>query len=382
MNILVFSWRDPKHPLAGGAEQVMHEHMKGWVKAGHKVTLFSSKMKNLSSEEGIDNIHIVRQGNQYLGVQLAGFFYYLKNRKKFDLVVDQFHGLPFFTPFYVRKQKLAIIQEVARQVWFLNPLPWPLNWLIGVMGYLGEPFIFLFYKQSLLPWSKNVPFITGSLSAKNDVNKMGIPMQNISVIPHGVILPKSKVVSKKSKVKTIIYLGVLSKDKGIEDALKCFSILNKKGIFNFWIIGKPETTNYGFYLQRLVKKLKIKNKIKFLGYVSQEKKFELLSKAHVLINPSIHEGWGLVNIEANAFGVPVVAYHVSGSVDSVKNGISGLLVRQKDITAMVKAVLQLISDEVFYKKFQNGAYKWSKIFSWNHSRALSLKVIERISNGS
>jgi len=42
MNILVFSWRDPKHPLAGGAEQVMHEHMKGWVGAGHKVTLFTS----------------------------------------------------------------------------------------------------------------------------------------------------------------------------------------------------------------------------------------------------------------------------------------------------------------------------------------------------
>jgi len=34
MNILVFSWRDPKHPTAGGAEQVMHEHMKGWIAAG------------------------------------------------------------------------------------------------------------------------------------------------------------------------------------------------------------------------------------------------------------------------------------------------------------------------------------------------------------
>ena len=56
MNILVFSWRDPKHPLAGGAEQSMHEHMKGWMQAGHKVTLFSSKNNNSSKEEILDAI--------------------------------------------------------------------------------------------------------------------------------------------------------------------------------------------------------------------------------------------------------------------------------------------------------------------------------------
>ena len=134
MRILVFSWRDPKHPLAGGAEQVMHEHMKGWVKAGHEVTLFSSRFKNLPEEETIDGINIIRQGYQYIGVQITGFIYFLKNRSKFDLVIDQFHGLPFFTPLYIRIPKLAVIQETAGKVWFLNHLPWPLNWLVGING--------------------------------------------------------------------------------------------------------------------------------------------------------------------------------------------------------------------------------------------------------
>ena len=101
MNILVFSWRDPKHPLAGGAEQSMHEHMKGWVQAGHKVTLFSSRVSRLPNTENIDGIEIIRQGNQYIGVQILGFLYYVKNKDSFDFVVDQFHGIPFFTPFYV-----------------------------------------------------------------------------------------------------------------------------------------------------------------------------------------------------------------------------------------------------------------------------------------
>jgi len=112
MRILVFSWRDPKHPLAGGAEQVMHEHMKGWIKAGHKVTLFSSKMGGLPEEEEMDGVHIVRHGYQYLGVQITGFFFYLKNKDNFDFIVDQFHGLPFFTPLYVQKPKLAVIQDI------------------------------------------------------------------------------------------------------------------------------------------------------------------------------------------------------------------------------------------------------------------------------
>src|SRR5579859_2057278 len=128
MNILVFSWRDPKHPTAGGAEQIMHEHMKGWIAGGHNVTLFSSRIVGIPSREMIDGVHIVRGGVQYFGVQLKGFFYYLKNSKNFDLVVDQFHGLPFFTPFYVNKPKLAVIQEVAGKVWLKNEFPFPFNY--------------------------------------------------------------------------------------------------------------------------------------------------------------------------------------------------------------------------------------------------------------
>ncbi len=372
MNILVFSWRDPRHPLAGGAEQVMHEHMKGWVKVGHKVTLFSSRLNNLVTEEGIDGIDIVRQGYQYLGVQLAGFFYYLRNRKKFDLVVDQFHGLPFLTPLYVRKPKLAVIQEVAKAVWFLNPLPKPLNWIIGVIGYLGEPLVFLFYRK--------VHFMTGSHSAKEDVAKFGIPKKNITVVPHGVVIKKLKVKRKKSKVKTIVYLGILSKDKGIEDAIKCFSILHQKGNFIFWVIGKPETEKYGHQIKELVRKLKLSHKIKFWGFVSQEKKFKLLSKAHILINPSAHEGWGLVNIEANACGVPVVAYESAGLVDSIKNDYSGILCQVHTPEKLAEQVLSILQDEKKYEKMKNQAIKWSNRFSWRRSIDLSSQLIKNIIN--
>lgn len=370
MNILVFSWRDPKHPLAGGAEQVMHEHMKGWIKAGHKITLFSSTIKGLEKEEVLDGVRIIRAGYQYLGVQIYGFFYYLSHKPEYDFVVDQFHGLPFLTPLYVSTRKLAVIQETARKVWFLNPFPWPINWLIGFLGYIGEPFIFLLYRSS--------KFMTGSESAKKDVSKLGrIPEKNITVIPHGVIVDKTKL-GKKRKTKTITFLGVLSKDKGIEDALRCFSILSRKNNYDFGVIGKPETEEYFERVKNLVKKLGLQGRVKFWGFVNQQKKFELLSKSHFLINPSVHEGWGLVNIEANSVGTPVIAYNVSGSIDSVKNLVSGILCDKNTPEELAKNVERILSDQITYTKLVKGSLSWSRNFSWRRSTKLSLNLIESI----
>ncbi len=361
MNILVFSWRDPRHPTAGGAEQVMHEHMKGWVEAGHNITLFSSRVIGLPGEETIDGVKIIRKGIQYFGVQIAGFLYYLKNRKSFDLVVDQFHGLPFFTPLYVRKPKLAVIQEVAREVWLKNEFPFPFNLIVGIIGYFGEPFIFIFYR--------NIPFMTGSDSAKTSLVKVGIPSKNIEIINHGVIVEKLKPMPAKEKDKTVMFLGAISKDKGIDDVLETFEVLEKIGKFNFWIAGRAS---------EVYKRMLRNKKLKYFGFVSEKKKFELLARAHVLINPSLLEGWGLVNIEANAMGTPVVAYNSPGLVDSVNDGVSGVICKENSPEEMAKNVYMILEDKKLYKKLQNGAINWSKKFDWQLAKKLSLALIERI----
>ena len=371
MNILILGWRDPRHPLAGGAEQVVHEHAKGWIRAGNKVTLFSSRFKNSRKKETLDRVKIIREGHQYLGVQIAAFLFYLNHKKDFDFIIDQFHGIPFFTPLYVRKPKVALIQEVARNVWFLNPLPWPINLVTGALGYVSEPLVFLIYKKT--------QFMAGSESAKKDLTKFGIPLKNITVVPHGVILPKSKVEIQKQKIKTVTYLGILSKDKGIEDAIKTFALLNQKDNFVFWVIGKAEQKNYEKKIKSMARKLGLDRKVKFWGYVDRDKKFNLLAKSHALINPSIHEGWGLVNIEANSVGAPVIAYNVSGSIDSVKDGQSGLICRQNSPECLAETVLNLLADVKLYSKLQKGSLEWAGNFSWQKSRKLSLELVKRIS---
>jgi glycosyltransferase involved in cell wall biosynthesis len=220
--------------------------------------------------------------------------------------------------------------------------------------------------------------MVGSNSAKEElVRIMHIPENNITIVPHGVVVIKPTTFSGKSKIMTITFLGALAKDKGIEDALQAFSILNKRGNFQFWVIGKAGSP-YDDFLKNLVFRFGLKNNVIFWGFVDQKKKFELLAKSHILINPSFREGWGLVNIEANSVGIPVVAYSSPGLIDSVKDGESGALVKKNSPEELAEAIIEILKDGERFKHLQAGALSWSKNFSWEKSRERSLTLINSL----
>ncbi|TSC88553.1 MAG: Glycosyl transferase family protein [Microgenomates group bacterium Gr01-1014_7] len=370
MNILILSWRGPGHPHAGGAEKSTHEHAKGWVKMDHRVTIFTSYFPDAKREEVIDGINIKRYGRQMFGVQWEAFLWYLfKPHEKFDLVIDQFHGIPFFIPFYVRGKKLAFIHEVAKEVWSLNPWPKPYNFFPSTFGRLFEPLIFLFYKY--------VPFMTVSKSTKDDLIRWGIPDKNITIIHNGTNIPRGLKRFEKEKEPTLIFLGALSRDKGIEDALEVFSILSTKTKWKFWVVGKGDE-NYLKRLKLLCKELNIEQRVAFYGFVEENRKFELLSKAHLLINTSVREGWGLVVIEAASVATPTLAFNVPGLRDSIKDGITGLLCKNRNNVELADLIKKTLSNEENLDKLSKNAYKWSKKFSWEKSVKKSLTLIEKI----
>lgn len=364
MRILILNWRDIKHPLAGGAEISTHEHAKRWAREGHKIIQFSSAISGEKAEENIDGVKILRRGSHYT-VHIHAMFYFLKHfRYKIDLVIDQFHFIPFFTPLYVKTKIIAFIHEIAGETWFKNA-SFPINFI----GYFFEPLFFIFYK--------NVPFVTVSESTKNDLNRLGIKNENINLIHNGVNLVSS--VSKKEIDPTLIYLGRLAKDKGVEDAIYAFYKMQR--LFNnitLWIVGKEEKKGYKNYLENILKKLNIDQKVKFWGHVSDKKKFDLLKKAWVLIHPSIKEGWGLTVIEAASCGTPTVAYNVSGLRDSIVNGKTGILVENKTPKELADQTISLLNNLNQYNILSKQAVEWGKKFSWLKSTNQSLELIEKI----
>ncbi len=369
MNILVFSWRGPKHPESGGAEIVTHNYAKEWVKKGHRVTLFTSLYPQAPRHEMIDGVEIIRYGGQYLTVKLwAVIWYKFMRHQSFDIVLDHFHGIPFFTPFYVKEKKIAFIHEVALEVWKFNPWPYPLNKILNLIGILLEPLIYHFYLS--------IPFITVSESTRNDLVKLGISQSKITIINNG-FNRGDKIPVKRNKMLTVIYLGTQSYDKGILDALKSFSIISLlDSRSTLWIVGKGDM-RIEKKIKEETKKIK-KGKIVFWGYVSTHKKYQLLKKAHILIHPSAKEGWGLNVIEAASVGTPTVGYNVCGLRDSILPNVTGLITSNNTPYHLAHDIVDLFNDKKRYKFLSTNAKRFSNRFKWSESIKKSLIFLENI----
>lgn len=366
----MLSWRDIRHPQAGGAEYVTFEHAKSWVKAGQNVTLFTSRYPGSKRSENLSGVQVYRYGDSVLGVRV--FFilwYFFYQNSSFDLVIDEFHGIPFFTPLFIKTKKLALIYEVTGEVWRLNPWPPLLNLLPSLIGYYLEPLIFRFVYN-------NIPFLTISNSTKEELILMGVKKEIIKVIYCGVSRNKY-ILPAKNKTKTITYLGSLTKDKGIDEAIKVFHFLNKlKSTYVYWVIGKGDSS-YVKKIHRLVSSLNIDKKVKFWGFVSEKKKYELLSKSSILVHTSVKEGWGLAVIEAAVVKTPTVGFNVPGLRDSIKNGKTGILTNQNPHD-LAKKINNLLDDEQRYEKMSSNAYVWSNKFTWKDSTKESLSLIKKV----
>jgi glycosyltransferase involved in cell wall biosynthesis len=109
----------------------------------------------------------------------------------------------------------------------------------------------------------------------------------------------------------------------------------------------------------------VNNDVKFFGHVSNDVKYDLLSRSHVVLVPSMREGWGLIVTESNAMGTPVVAYDVNGLRDSVIDGRNGILVKDKNPESLAKSALTILRDKAMLKGFSVNALEYSRGFSWD-----------------
>jgi glycosyltransferase involved in cell wall biosynthesis len=118
----------------------------------------------------------------------------------------------------------------------------------------------------------------------------------------------------------------------------------------------------------------------FYGHANNELKYELLRKAHIVLMPSVREGWGLVVTEANAMGTPVVAYNVPGLRDSVIDGETGVLVKDNSPQNLAHRTISLLTDRSLLKKYSDNALAFSTQFSWDNTAGAFDKIIREITS--
>lgn len=373
MNILILNWRDPKNPKSGGAEIVTLEHAKAWVEDGYTVTWFTSGFKDAKKEEKIKGVNIVRRGN-FITVYFFAPFFYLSHRSGseggFDLVIDEIHGLPFFTPLFVKKPKITFIHEVADEIWDYM-FPFPLN----KIGKFIEPLYFKLYK--------NIKFWTDADSTIDDLVKMGIKRKNCVAINCPVSNKPLNTLPKKENNPTFIFVSRVVKMKGIEEVIRAFFyILRELKDANLWIVGDGDK-RYVEELKETMRDYSISTKVKFYGHISEGEKLELMKKAHLLLHASVKEGWGLVVIEAASQATPAIVYNVSGLRDSVKDDRTGIILNENTAKEMAKQAVTLIKDKRRYNRLQKNALSWASSLNWENATEQSKVLLEKAlrSNG-
>jgi len=189
-------------------------------------------------------------------------------------------------------------------------------------------------------------------------------------IPYGVDTDKfSPAIKKDSQIKNILFVGALDKAhyfKGVNILLKAISRFQISD-FRFQIVGDGDLkTSY----EKLAEKLDIKDRVEFLGKISDEELPRIYQQADLLVLPSINknEAFGLVLLEAMACGVPVIASDLPGVRTVFEDGRQGLLCKPGDVSDLKNKIEEILADEEKRKIMGKEArilalekYSWKKI---------------------
>lgn len=130
-------------------------------------------------------------------------------------------------------------------------------------------------------------------------------------------------------------------------------------------------------LADLARDLDIADVVRFVPPVSQSVLAEWCAAATLVAVPSYNESFGLVAVEAQATGTPVVAAAVGGLTTVVRDGHSGLLVETHEPGDWASAIRRILADEALRARLGEGALAQAREFSWERTAESTLAVYAR-----
>ncbi len=211
------------------------------------------------------------------------------------------------------------------------------------------------FEYKLLKRSNRI--IAVSEYTKREILKnYNVPAWKIKVIYNGVDTWKFKPAKKDEKNLykrelgfreddfLILYVGRLYSRKGLPTLIETIPHVAKKFRNIKFVISGKGLEDEEERLRRYAKKLKVEEKLVFLGYYPDEKLPNLYAAADIFVFPSIYENMPFAMLEAMASGLPVITTTVGGIPEVIKNGRNGFLVRPYDSKGLAEKILYLMEN--------------------------------------
>ncbi|HPS58502.1 MAG TPA: glycosyltransferase family 4 protein [Spirochaetota bacterium] len=351
LKILIVNYEFP--PLGGGGGVATYDLAVEWIKHG-QVDVLTSGFKGLPAYEKVNGINIHR----------ARIFF----RKSRDAATFISMLSYIFTGFIqgirlCRKNRYDVINTHFAVP--SGPLGYILAKLFSIPNVLSlhggdiydpskkmsphDSFIFSRVVRFILNRADRL--IAQSTNTRDNTLSYYNPNKEVGIIPLAFHPPVKARVSRKSlrlenDVFYLITIGRLIKRKSIDTLLFALSEIKEKKIKLLIAGDGPEKD----YLQGIVVDKGLEQRVSFLGYITEDDKYAYLSMSDLFVLTSLHEGFGIVFMEAMHAGLPVVATNYGGQTDLLKQNENAILINVGDVKACSSAIMKFVKDKNLYKK--------------------------------
>jgi glycosyltransferase involved in cell wall biosynthesis len=373
---------------ASGYVQVVYNISRELVKRGHEVEVYTSNF--LGGKRKVKNGYII------IGQIKVNFFNYIVrhcgffltpsmisaariNLKTFDVVhIHDFRNFQsIVAQYYARKYCVSYVLQAHGSLSRIGS--WQMvKWIYDA-----------FFGYRLLKGASKV--IALSNVEVEQYKAMGVPEENIAIIPNGIDLseyaelPPKGAFKKKFNIpgdrKIILYLGRIHKTKGIDFLVKAYAYLKNEIDFKdaLLVIAGPND-GYLNEIKSLVHNLGISNTVMFTGLLSEDDKVKAYVDSDVVVNVEPLNVYGLVPLEAAACSTPVIVSKTNAISEGVLKGKFGFSVKYGDIVSLASMMHRVLIDEELAENLgKNGRKYVLNNLGWNRIVEKYEKVYKEIS---
>lgn len=320
------------------------------IEEGHDVSLVTSPTKGKEKIANIPNAHyfplnIPRNISVFLDVKALISLFILFRKNNFDLVHSITPKAGILTAIAAKLAGVPIrVHTFTGQRWveLSGPLKWIArycDWLIvklNTISYADSPSQRMFLIEQGIAAKDEIKVIASGSIGGVDLKKLDLsywgPLKNTLRAKYG-LNPDAKV---------IVFIGRLTKDKGIEELVTAFCEISRSEEFYLLLVG-PLEQELDPLSENIVDEITTNKKILSTGYSTNP--VEFLAIADLFCLPSYREGFGSVIIEAAAMGLPAVATRIVGLEDAVIHNETGILIPKKNTIALAEALKVMLLDD-------------------------------------
>lgn len=357
MKVLMLTWEFPPR-IVGGIATHVFDLSRALAAQGVSVHVLTCDFPNAPAEEIIDGVRVTRvDAGRFPQSSFLLWIYHLNSK-----LVECAEALLKTEHYDLVHAHDWLVGRAALELKARHDLPLVTTIHATEMGRGGaldnEYRTKVHVAERLLAKSSERVICCSQYMVRHLKETLSIPADAIDVIHNAVDVARFRTNGQPNPFedgRTILFVGRLVNEKGVQTLLKAFSILRRNGSdASLVVVGDgPMKTDF----TRDALSLGLDGSVRFTGFTDPAVLISMYRSSDVVVVPSLYEPFGIVALEAMAARTPVIVSDVGGLAEIVEDGQTGLKVPPGDPDVLALALDTVLHDPGYADKLRQNAYR-------------------------